>query len=205
PRHLQIIYEINRRFLNEVRDRFPEDNERYRRMSIIEEGPEKRVRMANLAIVGSHAVNGVAAMHTEILKNDGFHDFYQMWRDKVSDETNGSSRRRWLKQANPKLSDLISESIGEGWVTELSQLRQLASLATDAGFAEKWRAAKRGNKLRLTEIIESQYRHRGETIIINPDSLFDCQVKRIHEYKRQLLNALHAVTLYNRIKDNPNG
>ena len=195
PRHLQIIYEINRRLLNEVRERFPADNERYRRMSIIEEGPEKRVRMANLAIVGSHAVNGVAAMHTEILKTDVFRDFYEMWPQKFSNKTNGISQRRWLKSANPRLAGLITETIGEGWVTDLFQLRRLADFASDAAFRERWRAAKRQNKLQLIEIIEEQYRHRDETITINPDSLFDCQVKRIHEYKRQLLNALHAITL----------
>ncbi|HMF89235.1 MAG TPA: glycogen/starch/alpha-glucan phosphorylase [Candidatus Angelobacter sp.] len=205
PRHLQIIYEINHRFLNDVRQRFPGDDERCRRMSIIEEGPEKRVRMANLAIVGSHAVNGVAAMHTEILKTDVFRDFYEMWPEKFSNKTNGISQRRWLKEANPALSDLITQVIGEGWVTDLFQLTRLAGVASDAGVRDKWRAAKRQNKLRLIEIIESQYRHRGEMITINPDSLFDCQVKRIHEYKRQLLNVLHAITLYNRIKDNPNG
>lgn len=205
PRHLQIIYEINERFLNKVRERFPGDNERYRRMSIIEEGPEKRVRMANLAIVGSHAVNGVAAIHTEILKTDVFRDFYEMWPQKFTNKTNGISQRRWLKSSNPELSGLITEAIGGGWVTDLFQLKRLAGLASDAEFGERWRAAKRVNKLRLMEIIEEQYRHRGETITINPDSLFDCQVKRIHEYKRQLLNALHVITLYNRIKDNPNG
>ena len=205
PRHLQIIYEINHRFLNEVRERFPEDNERYRRMSIIEEGAEKRVRMANLAIVGSHAVNGVAAMHTEILKTDVFRDFHEIWPGKFSNKTNGISQRRWLKQCNPKLSALITEVIGETWVTDLFQLRQLAGMAADAEFADQWRAVKRENKLQLTEIIENQYKHRGEAITINPDSLFDCQVKRVHEYKRQLLNALHAITLYNRIKDDPNG
>ena len=205
PRHLQIIYEINHRFLNEVRERFPEDNERYRRMSIIEEGQEKRVRMANLAIVGSHAVNGVAAVHTEILKTEVFRDFYEIWPQKFSNKTNGISQRRWLKSANPKLSGLITEAIGEGWVTDLFQLEKLSCVASDAAFVERWRAAKRDNKLQLIEIIEEQYRHRGETITINPDALFDCQVKRIHEYKRQLLNALHAITLYNRIKDHPNG
>ena len=205
PRHLQIIYEINHRFLNEVRKRFPGDNERYRRMSIIEEGQEKRVRMANLAIVGSHAVNGVAAMHTEILKTDVFRDFYEIWPQKFSNKTNGISQRRWLKSANPKLSGLITEAIGEGWVTDLLELRRLGSVASDAAFGERWRAVKRQNKLQLIEVIEEQYRHRGEMITINPDSLFDCQVKRIHEYKRQLLNALHAITLYNRIKDHPNG
>jgi glycogen phosphorylase len=205
PRHLQIIHEINHRFLDEVRQRFPGDDERCRRMSIIEEGQEKRVRMANLAIVGSHAVNGVAAMHTEILKMDVFRDFYQIWPQKFSNKTNGISQRRWLKSANPKLSGVITEAIGEGWVTDLFQLAKLAGFASDTAFGERWSAAKRENKLQLMEIIEEQYRHRGESITMNPDSLFDCQVKRFHEYKRQLLNALHAITLYNRIKDHPDG
>jgi starch phosphorylase len=205
PRHLQLIYEINHRFLNEVRQRFPNDDDRCRRMSIIEEGPEQRVHMAHLAIVGGHAVNGVAALHTDILKTDVFRDFYEMWPEKFSNKTNGITQRRWLKKANPKLSDLITEAIGESWVTDLFQLKRLAGLAADTTFADKWRTAKRDNKLRLMEIIKNQYRRRGQTITINPDSLFDCQVKRIHEYKRQLLNALHAITLYNRIKDNPHG
>src|SRR5262249_29325832 len=153
---------------NEVRERFPGDNERYRRMSIIEEGQEKRVRMANLAIVGSHAVNGVAAVHTEILKTDVFRDFYQMWPEKVSNKTNGISQRRWLKASNPGLSGLITEAIGEGWVTDLFQLRRLTGLASDTAFGERWREAKRQNKLQLIEIIEEQYRHRGEMITINP-------------------------------------
>jgi starch phosphorylase len=205
PRHLQLVYEINHRFLNEVRQRFPNDDERCRRMSIIEEGPEQRVRMAHLAMVGGHAVNGVAALHTAILKTDVFRDFYDMWPEKFSNKTNGITQRRWLKKANPPLSDLITAAIGEGWVTDLFQLKRLVPLATDAAFAEQWHTAKRDNKLRLMEIIMSQYQRRGQTITINPDSLFDCQVKRIHEYKRQLLNALHAITLYNRIKDDPHG
>ena len=205
PRHLQLIYEINHRFLNEVRQRFPHDDERCRRLSIIEEGSEQRVRMAHLAIVGSHAVNGVAALHTEILKADVFRDFYEMWPEKFSNKTNGITQRRWLKKANPPLSTLITEAIGEGWVTDLFQLKRLGSLATDAAFADSWRTAKRDNKLRLMEIITYQYQRRGQTLTLNPASLFDCQVKRIHEYKRQLLNALHAITLYNRIKDNPHG
>jgi starch phosphorylase len=205
PRHLQIICEINHRFLNEVRQRFPNDDERCRRMSIIEEGPEQRVRMAHLAIVGGHAVNGVAALHTDILKTDVFRDFYELWPQKFSNKTNGITPRRWLKKANPPLADLISEAIGNGWVTDLFQLKRLAPLAADAAFADKWRAARRDNKLRLIEIITNQYQRRGPMITLNPDSLFDCQVKRIHEYKRQLLNALHAITLYNRIKDNPHG
>ena len=205
PRHLQLIYEINHRFLTEVRQRFPNDDERYQRMSIIEEGPEQRVRMAHLAIVGGHAVNGVAALHTDILKADVFRDFYELWPQKFSNKTNGITQRRWLKKANPPLADLITEAIGEGWVTDLFQLKRLSPLAADGAFADKWRAAKRDNKLHLMEIITNQYQHRGQTITLNPDSLFDCQVKRIHEYKRQLLNALHAITLYNRIKDNPHG
>jgi starch phosphorylase len=205
PRHLQLIYEINHRFLTEVHQRFPNDDERCRRMSIIEEGPEQCVRMAHLAIVGGHAVNGVAALHTDILKTEVFRDFYELWPQKFSNKTNGITQRRWLKKANPSLADLITEAVGEGWVTDLFQLKRLSPLAADVAFAEKWRAAKRDNKLRLMEIIKDQYQHRGQTITLNPDSLFDCQVKRIHEYKRQLLNALHAIMLYNRIKDNPQG
>ena len=203
PRHLQLIYEINHRFLNEVRQRFPNDDERCRRMSLIEEGQEQRVRMAHLAIVGGHAVNGVAALHTDILKADVFRDFYEMWPEKFSNKTNGITQRRWLKKANPPLSTLITAAIGDGWVIDLFQLKRLSPLAADAAFADQWRTAKRDNKLRLMEIIKSQYQRRGQTITLNPDSLFDCQVKRIHEYKRQLLNALHAITLYNRIKDRP--
>jgi starch phosphorylase len=205
PRHLQLIYEINQRFLNQVRQRFPNDDERCRRMSIIEEGDEKRVRMANLAIVGGHTVNGVAALHTDILKTEVFRDFYDMWPEKFSNKTNGITQRRWLKKANPQLSALISEAIGNDWVTDLFQLKRLTDFATDAAFADTWRSVKRDNKLRLMEIIMYQYRRRGQTLTLNPDSLFDCQVKRIHEYKRQLLNTLHAITLYNRIKDNPHG
>lgn len=174
-------------------------------MSIIEEGDEKRVRMAHLAIVGGHAVNGVAALHTDILKSDVFRDFFELWPERFSNKTNGITQRRWLKKANPTLSALITEAIGEGWVTDLFQLERLAGLAADTAFADQWRRAKRDNKLHLMEIIKSQYQRRGQIFSLNPDSLFDCQVKRIHEYKRQLLNALHAITLYNRIRDNPNG
>jgi starch phosphorylase len=205
PRHLQIIYEINHRFLHQVRQRFPNDDERCRRMSIIEEGPEQRVRMAHLASVGGHAINGVAALHTDILKSEVFRDFYEMWPEKFSNKTNGITQRRWLKKANPTLSALITAAIGEDWVTDLFQLKRLTDLTSDAAFAEQWRNAKRDNKLRLMGIITQQYQRRGQRFSLNPDSLFDCQVKRIHEYKRQLLNALHAITLYNRIKDNPSG
>ena len=138
-------------------------------MSIIEEGQEQRVCMAHLAIVGSHAVNGVAALHTDILKADVFRDFYDMWPEKFSNKTNGITPRRWLKKANPPLSALITAAIGESWVTDLFQLKRLSPLAADAAFADQWRTAKRDNKLRLMEIIQSQYQHRGQTITLNPD------------------------------------
>ena len=205
PRHLEIVYEINRRFLDDVRAKFPGDDERCRRMSIIEEGNEKRVRMANLAIVGSHAVNGVAALHSEILKAELFRDFYEMWPEKFSNKTNGITQRRWLKKSNPLLSNVISDAIGDGWVTDLFQLKRLIPLADDENLQAKWRQVKHANKQRLANIIAEQYQRRGTPLQVSPDSMFDCQVKRIHEYKRQLLNVLHCITLYNRIKDNPNG
>lgn len=196
PRHIQIIYEINRRFLDAVRKAHPDDNARLARMSIIEEGPDKRVRMANLAIVGSHSVNGVAAIHTGILKNSVFRDFYELWPHKFNNKTNGITQRRWLKLCNPKLSNLISSRIGEGWVTDLYELKKLAPLADDAAFQEEWRSVKVDNKKSLAEYIWTQNKIR-----VNVDSIFDCHVKRMHEYKRQLLNLLHVITLYNRILD----
>jgi starch phosphorylase len=204
PRHLQIVYEINRRFLDLVRARGG-DHARCRRMSIIEEEPEKRVRMAHLAIVGSHSVNGVAALHTEILKKEVFRDFHELWPEKFNNKTNGITPRRWLLQANPRLSELVTEAIGDGWVTDLSELRRLVPFAEDASFRERWRAVKQANKQRLVKIVAEQYGHRGTPLAVDPASMFDCQVKRIHEYKRQLLNVLHAVTLYNRIKYDPKG
>jgi starch phosphorylase len=203
PRHLQIIYEINERFLTQVRARFGADDGRSRRMSIIEDDSESRVRMATLAIVGSHSVNGVARLHTEILKAKVFPDFHELWPTKFSNKTNGITQRRWLLKSNPDLARVISEAIGTGWVTDLRELARLVPLADDAAFADVWRAAKRRNKLRLAETIRQQYRRRGSGIAVDPDSLFDVQVKRIHEYKRQLLNVLHAITLYVRIKDDP--
>jgi glycogen phosphorylase len=205
PRHLQIIFEINHRFMELVKERFPNDDARCARMSIIEEGGEKRVRMANLAIVGSHSVNGVAALHTEILKDSVFRDFYELWPEKFNNKTNGITQRRWLKKANPKLSNLITEAIGDGWVTDLFELQKLIPLAKTPTLWEKWRTVKRANKEKLADIIRDQYLKRGLDIRINPDSLFDCQVKRIHEYKRQLLNVLHVISLYNKIKDSPSG
>jgi starch phosphorylase len=201
PRHLEIIYEINRQFLDEVGQRFGPDDARARRMSIIDEDGERRVRMATLAIVGSHSVNGVAELHTEILKRDVFRDFHEMWPERFNNKTNGITPRRWLLKSNPPLAKLITDTIGAGWVTNLDELSELAAHAADAGLAAAWRTAKRDNKARLAETITQQYRRRGITLTVNPDSLFDVQVKRIHEYKRQLLNVLHVVTLYNRLKD----
>ena len=203
PRHLQLIYEINQRFLDGVRARFGADDARLRRMSIIEEGPEQLVRMATLAVVGSRAVNGVAELHSRILRTQVFPDFDELWPGKFSNKTNGITQRRWLLKSNPELAALITDAIGAGWVTDLYELRKLAPRASDAGFAAAWRDIKRRNKLRLAETIRRQYERRGTPIRLDPDSLFDVQVKRIHEYKRQLLNVLHVITLYNRIKDNP--
>jgi starch phosphorylase len=204
PRHLQIVYEINARFLAQVRERFPGDaDERCRRMSIIEEGPVRKVQMAKLAIVGSHSVNGVAALHTEILKHELFRDFYEMWPQKFSNKTNGVTQRRWLLECNPGLASLITSTIGDKWITDLYELRKLERFAEDKAFQDKWRAVKRINKLELAKLIEEKYRKQNRPISINPDSMFDGQVKRIHEYKRQLLNVLHVITLFNRIKDHP--
>lgn len=203
PRHVQIIFEINHRFLEEVRQKFPNDDGKMGRMSIIEEGDEKRVRMANLAIVGGHSVNGVAALHTEIIKNDIFRDFHEMWPERFNNKTNGITQRRWLKKCNKPLAALITDAIGEKWTTDLFELKKLQPLSTDASFQERWRQVKRENKDNLINIMLQQYAKRGLRLKINPDSIFDCQIKRMHEYKRQLLNVLHVITLYNRIKDNP--
>ncbi len=200
PRHLEIIFEINRRFLEAVRERFPEDSRRIERVSLIEESDPKRVRMANLAIVGGHAVNGVAALHTDILKQELFREFNEFFPGRIRNVTNGITPRRWLFQANPELSDLITSAIGPGWVTDLDRLESLVPLAEDETFRTRWMEARRRNKKRL-----GRYILRKTGIGVNPDTLFDVQVKRIHEYKRQLLNALHVVTLFNRIKDEPGG
>ena len=194
PRHLQIIYEINRRFLEDVWRRFPGDVEKLRNMSLIDEGHEKMIRMANLAIVGSHSINGVSALHSEILKNHLFRDFYEMYPERFNNKTNGITPRRWLKKANQPLSDLITENIGEGWITNLDELKKIAPLAEDRAFRERWIEVKRANKKRLAAYIKNK-----NDISVDPDSMFDIQIKRMHEYKRQLLNVLHVVTLYNRI------
>jgi len=198
PRHLLIIYQINDHFLKEVAARFPGDFEKLRRMSIVGEEGEKHVRMAYLAIVGSHSVNGVSALHSEILKNELFRDFHDLWPERFNNKTNGITQRRWLKHSNRWLADLISSRIGDGWVTNLDELANLRSLADDREFQQQWIEVKRANKQRLAEYIFKQ-----TCIQVSPDSMFDCQTKRIHEYKRQLLNVLHVITRYNRIKSNP--
>ncbi len=200
PRHIQIIYEINRRFLESIRKSFPGDEARVARMSIIEEGAEKRVRMAHLAIVGSHSVNGVASLHTDIIKKRLFYDFHELWPDRFNNKTNGVTQRRWLRLCNPDLSALITARIGDGWTGNLDELSRLAPLAEERGFRKEWLAAKNKNKERLAEYIL-----RLNGVRVNTDSLFDCLVKRIHEYKRQLLLALHLITLYNRIIADPKG
>jgi starch phosphorylase len=195
PRLLEIIYEINARFLAEVSQRWPGDTDRLRRMSIIEEGGTPMVRMAYLAIVGSYSVNGVAELHSRLLKEGLFRDFYELWPRKFNNKTNGVTQRRWLAMCNPGLSRLISEQIGEDWITRLDELKRLAPCAEDAAFRKRWREVKQTNKRRLAELVE-----RECGIEIDPAALFDVQVKRIHEYKRQLLNGLHVIHLYNRIK-----
>jgi glycogen phosphorylase len=198
PRHLEIIYEINRRFLDEVSEKFPGDNDRLRRMSLIGEDNGKSVRMAHLATVGSHAINGVAALHSELLKESVLKDFYEMWPERFSNKTNGVTPRRFLALANPGLRQLLDDTIGEGWLNELDRLRGLEGFADDPAFQTQWRDVKRANKARLAEYV------RDTTgIELNPEWLFDVQVKRIHEYKRQHLNVLHIVTLYHRLKQNP--
>ncbi|KAK4326271.1 hypothetical protein Pmani_003202 [Petrolisthes manimaculis] len=199
PRHLQIIYEINHLHLQEVAKKWPGDMDRMGRMSLVEEHGEKRINMANLCIVGSHAVNGVAAIHSEIIKRDLFRDFYEMFPEKFQNKTNGITPRRWLLLCNPALADVIAERIGEEWVVHLDQLLKLKPLINDGGFIRSLQTAKQENKLRLAKELEQDY-----GVKVNPSSMFDIQVKRIHEYKRQLLNCLHIITVYNRIKANPN-
>ncbi len=198
PRHLKIIFEINHRFLGQVADRFPDDPERLDRMSLIEEGPVKFVRMHNLALVGSHAVNGVAALHTEILKKSLFRDFHEMFPDKIQNKTNGITQRIWLKECNPSLAELVTETIGEDWVKDLSQMDRLLPMCDDPVFCQRWAEIKQNNKNALADHIR-----KTMGLEINPQSLYDVHIKRIHEYKRQLLNILHTIVLYTRIKKNP--
>jgi glycogen phosphorylase len=191
PRHLQIIYEINRRFLGRVASVWLNDDERARRMSIIDEGPPKQVRMAPLAIVGSHSINGVAELHSELVRTRLFPDFYQLMPERFNNKTNGVTQRRWLLKANPPLARLINATIGDGWLTDLDRLRELESYAEDEGFRYEFRKIKRANKDRLARVIKEATR-----LAVDPDSLFDIQVKRIHEYKRQLLNIMHIIHEY---------
>jgi starch phosphorylase len=199
PRHLEIIFEINRRLLDEVRTRFPGDEGRTERVSLIQEGATKHVRMANLAIVGSHSTNGVAAIHSRLLRTITVKDLAEMYPERFSNKTNGVTPRRWLLMANPGLARTITNAIGDGWMTDLSQLRKLKPLASDKGLRDDFRKAKREAKSQFADWLK---RTSGETV--DPDSIFDAQVKRIHEYKRQLLNALRVVVLYNRLRENPN-
>jgi glycogen phosphorylase len=196
PRHLQIIYEINYRFLEAVRHVYPGDVDRLRRMSIVDETGGRRLRMAHLAIIGSHTVNGVSQIHTDLMKKTIFSDFDQFYPGKIINITNGITPRRWLHHANPGLSSLITSRIGDAWICDLSQLKKLAPLAGEKEFQRQFRQVKRSNKERLAEIIRLRL-----NLTVDPDSMFDVQIKRIHEYKRQLLNVLHIVTRYNRIKN----
>ena len=195
PRILEIIYEINVRFLTVVSQHRPGDTDIISRMSLIQEGSEKRIRMAYLAIVGSFSVNGVAELHSKLLVKGLFKDFAGLWPEKFNNKTNGVTQRRWLAACNPTLAGLITEQIGDGWVTDLDQLEQLEPLADNPAFQEKWRAVKHANKVRLAANIKNKTK-----LEISPDMMFDVQVKRIHEYKRQLLNVLHAIHLYDRIQ-----
>src|SRR6516225_11040036 len=198
PRHLEIIYEINRRFLDEVRARFPGEEDRIRRMSLIGEDNGKNVRMAHLATVGSHAINGVAALHSDLLKASVLKDFYELWPERFSNKTNGVTARRFLALSNPGLRELLDRTVGDGWLTDLERLRGLEPFVDDASFRQEWRDIKRTNKARLAKYIRSV-----AGVELNPDWMFDVQVKRIHEYKRQHLNVLHIVALYHRLKQNP--
>ncbi|HEY0816584.1 MAG TPA: glycogen/starch/alpha-glucan phosphorylase [Pseudonocardia sp.] len=198
PRHLEIIYEINRRFLDEVRAQFPGDDDRVRRMSLIGEDGGKSVRMAYLATVGSHAINGVAALHSQLLKESILKDFFEMWPQRFSNKTNGVTPRRFLALSNPGLRALLDSTVGDGWLTDLGRLRGLEASADDPAFQRTWRAAKRANKARL-----AQYVQATTGVELNPDWMFDIQVKRIHEYKRQHLSVLHIIALYHWLKQDP--
>ena len=200
PRNLEIIQEINRRFLETVRERFPEDRGRESRMSLFEENGEgRKVRMANLAIVGSHSTNGVAAIHSELLRTRVVRDFAEMYPERFNNKTNGVTPRRWLLLANPWLSTTIREAIGDGWIRDLGELGRLKPMAENRRLREQFAKAKHEAKLAFAGWLSKTH-----GVVVDPQSIFDCQVKRIHEYKRQLLNALHIVVLYNRLHANPN-
>jgi len=198
PRHLHIIYEINQRFLNQVRINYPGNEERISAMSLVEEGQDRQVRMANLAMVGSHSINGVSALHTELLKELVVPDFAAMMPNKFNNKTNGVTHRRWLLISNPGLAHLITSKIGDHWIHNAEDLKKLEPLADDKAFRDEFMRIKHTNKVRLAKVIEEL---TGQWV--DPKSLFDVQIKRLHEYKRQLLNAMHIITLYHRIKENP--
>jgi starch phosphorylase len=198
PRHLEIIYEINRRFLAEVQAKYPGDVARLEKMSLIEEDQQKKVRMANLCILGSHSVNGVAAIHSELVKSRLVPEFAEMYPERFNNKTNGVTPRRWIALANPPLARFVTDTIGDGWITNLGELARLRPLASDHEFQTKVQAAARSTKLSLVDWLKKFYDVR-----VNPDTIFDTQIKRIHEYKRQLLNALHIVMLCQRLRDNP--
>ncbi|SAK83773.1 glycogen phosphorylase family protein [Caballeronia temeraria] len=198
PRLIEIIYEINRRFLDDVRQRYPGDDARIARMSLIDESGAKRVRMAHLATVGSHAVNGVAALHSKLLEETVLRDFAELWPERFHNVTNGVTPRRFMMLSNPGLAKLLDDGLGEGWATDLSRLRELAEYADDAAFQARWRSVKQANKQILAAKIQS-----ATGVVVDPAALFDIQVKRIHEYKRQHLNALYIVTQYMRLRREP--
>ncbi|CAI2718466.1 glycogen/starch/alpha-glucan phosphorylase [Nitrospina watsonii] len=200
PRHLEIIYQINQDFLSRVQVQHPGNPGLLKRISIVEEQPVKSIRMANLAIVGSHTVNGVAALHSDILKKQVFPDFNKLFPNRFTNVTNGITQRLWLKSCNPELANLLNETIGEDWVTDLSHMKKLVKHIDDASFRERWRQVKQSNKQRLAQYIRVD---RALRLEVDPDTLFDVQIKRIHEYKRQLLCLLHTIVLYNRFKENP--
>jgi starch phosphorylase len=198
PRHLEIILEINRRFLDQVRARFPGDDPRVARMSLIDEGEMKHVRMAHLAILGSHSTNGVAQIHTDLLRTHTVRDFAEMFPERFNNKTNGVTPRRWLRLANPALSRAISQAIGDDWITNLEELRRLRPLAADREFRGEFLKAKRAAKVQFAHWLKAT-----SGVRVDSDTIFDCQVKRIHEYKRQLLNVLRVAVLYNRLREQP--
>lgn len=198
PRHLEIIYQINDLFLESVKKQFPDDTDLLRRISFIEENDHKQIRMPYLSIVGSHTINGVAELHTELLKTTVFKDFYKLFPERFQNKTNGITPRLWLRNVNPELSKIITAKIGDGWITELQQLRQLEAFADDPEFQQSWRSEKRLKKEQLANWLK-----QNSGISIDPESLFDVQIKRIHEYKRQLLNILHVIYLYNQMLEHP--
>jgi len=198
PRQLEIIYEINRRFLDDVRRRFPGDDVRVERVSLIEEGPEDKVRMANLAIVGSHSTNGVAAIHSGLLRKTTVRDLAEIYPQRFNNKTNGVTPRRWLFLANPGLSRAITDAIGDGWTTDFGKIAELRPAVEDSAFRRSFLQAKRDSKVQFGNWLQATSGQR-----VDPDSIFDCQIKRIHEYKRQMLNALRIIVLYNRLRANP--